>query len=61
LSTVAEGVETQEQERFLRALGCAAAQGYRYSRPLPPQELPAAVRGVRLSPPLPGPRQAVRA
>ncbi len=39
MSTVAEGVETREQEDFLRAQGCDAAQGYRYSRPGPAHEL----------------------
>jgi EAL domain-containing protein (putative c-di-GMP-specific phosphodiesterase class I) len=61
LSTVAEGVETPEQERFLRAQGCDAGQGYRYSRPVPPQDLPAAVRGVRLTGPLPKQRRALSA
>ena len=32
---VCEGVETREQERLLRDLGCAEGQGYLYSRPLP--------------------------
>jgi len=61
LSTVAGGVETPEQERFLRAPGCDAGQGYRYSRPVPPQDLPAAVRGVRLTGPLPKQRRALSA
>jgi len=33
LTTIAEGVETQEQERALIALGCRGLQGYRYCRP----------------------------
>lgn len=33
-STVAEGVETEAQRDMLRALGCAAYQGYLCSRPL---------------------------
>lgn len=33
--TVAEGVETAEQEERLLALGCDVGQGYRYSPPLP--------------------------
>jgi len=30
---VAEGVETEEQENFLRGIGCQHVQGYRYGRP----------------------------
>lgn len=35
LRTVAEGVETAEQEAQLRALGCELVQGYRFGRPAP--------------------------
>jgi EAL domain-containing protein (putative c-di-GMP-specific phosphodiesterase class I) len=34
LTVVAEGVESQAQLEFLRALGCEEIQGYLYSRPL---------------------------
>ncbi|AVR89931.1 putative bifunctional diguanylate cyclase/phosphodiesterase [Thauera aromatica] len=34
-TTLAEGVETEEQLAILRALGCHAGQGYLFSRPLP--------------------------
>ena len=34
LSTIAEGVENDEQARFLRANGCDMVQGYRYCRPI---------------------------
>ena len=39
LQCVAEGVETARQEQELRRLGCHAAQGFRYARPLPLDEL----------------------
>jgi EAL domain-containing protein (putative c-di-GMP-specific phosphodiesterase class I) len=35
LTVVAEGVETPEQEEYLRAFGCDRAQGYLYARPQP--------------------------
>lgn len=34
LSTIAEGVEREEQVRFLRGEGCKVVQGFLYSRPL---------------------------
>jgi EAL domain-containing protein (putative c-di-GMP-specific phosphodiesterase class I) len=37
LNVIAEGVETLEQSRFLLARGCPAAQGFYYSRALPPE------------------------
>ncbi len=34
LMVVVEGVETEEQETFLRGVGCRHVQGYRYGRPM---------------------------
>lgn len=35
LPVIAEGVETEEQARFLAGIGCQQAQGYYYARPMP--------------------------
>jgi diguanylate cyclase (GGDEF)-like protein/PAS domain S-box-containing protein len=39
ISVVAEGVETEEQARKLKSLGCHEAQGYLFGRPMPPEEI----------------------
>lgn len=39
LDVVAEGIETEEQKQILCKLGCAAGQGYLFSRPLPSNKL----------------------
>lgn len=39
LSVVAEGVETRDHEQWLQQQGCEYLQGYRYSKPLPFEEL----------------------
>ncbi len=36
---VAEGVETEEQYRILKNMGCNVIQGYYFSKPLPPEAL----------------------
>lgn len=38
LHTIAEGIETEAEALFLRQEGCQQAQGFLYSRPVPPEE-----------------------
>ena len=40
LTVVAEGVETSEQDAFLRRHDCDELQGYLFSRPVPADEIP---------------------
>jgi EAL domain-containing protein (putative c-di-GMP-specific phosphodiesterase class I) len=40
METIAEGVEDPDQLGFLRRLGCHRAQGYYFSKPLPPEQIP---------------------
>lgn len=43
LTTVAEGVETLEQAEILRSLGCDLLQGFRFSPPVPADEIEALI------------------
>jgi diguanylate cyclase (GGDEF)-like protein len=51
LTTFAEGVETERHWSDIRALGCDAAQGYYFARPLTPEALEAwlRARGAHMS------------
>ena len=42
---VAEGIETAEQEAFLKTYGCDIGQGYYFAKPMPAEEFIAFVRG----------------
>lgn len=50
LSTVAEGIETQEQSRLMRSLGCGKGQGYLYSVPLTSEAMLQWAQNARTSP-----------
>ena len=47
LTTIAEGVETAEQLQSLRELGCQQSQGYYHAKPLPWNEVTAALSPSR--------------
>ena len=47
LTTVAEGIETQEQAEMMLWLGCELGQGYFYGRPMPSEELHASISAHR--------------
>jgi len=44
LTVVAEGVETPEQEQFLRAHACDEMQGYYFSKPVAPEDFASLLR-----------------
>jgi diguanylate cyclase (GGDEF)-like protein/PAS domain S-box-containing protein len=41
MEAIAEGVESENQATLLKEMGCDMAQGYHFSMPLPPEEIPA--------------------
>jgi EAL domain-containing protein (putative c-di-GMP-specific phosphodiesterase class I) len=47
VATVAEGVETVEDWKLLRDLGCDMAQGYLLAKPMPAEELVGWIRQDR--------------
>jgi diguanylate cyclase (GGDEF)-like protein/PAS domain S-box-containing protein len=48
METVAEGVETDEQSFILSDIGCGCLQGFLYARPMPADQIPAAVKEIRV-------------
>ena len=44
LKIIAEGIETIEHLKLLKEFGCDEAQGYFFSRPVPPDELVALLK-----------------
>jgi diguanylate cyclase (GGDEF)-like protein len=57
LQTIAEGIETSDQQNFVTALGCDIGQGYLFSRPVDAEEVVAVLAGVGTSPAtVPAPR-----
>jgi EAL domain-containing protein (putative c-di-GMP-specific phosphodiesterase class I) len=54
MTTVAEGVETEQQLATLREQGCSMVQGFLLSRPVPARDVPRLIRmrgGMELSDP----------
>ncbi|MFC0562617.1 putative bifunctional diguanylate cyclase/phosphodiesterase [Plantactinospora siamensis] len=49
LRVVAEGVETADQRAALAQLGCTAAQGYHFFKPMPADKIVAVLRSLRNS------------
>jgi diguanylate cyclase (GGDEF)-like protein len=52
ITTTGEGVETQIELDYLRREGCTEAQGYLFSKPVPPEEIPGIQLMRRSSPSL---------
>ncbi len=45
ITTLAEGIETEGELRFLRSRGCVLGQGFLFSKPVPPEEIIALALG----------------
>jgi diguanylate cyclase (GGDEF)-like protein len=61
LTIVAEGVETSEQEEFLREHACDEIQGFLFSKPVPAENIPALLRLPLVTAPTLQPESDIRA
>jgi EAL domain-containing protein (putative c-di-GMP-specific phosphodiesterase class I) len=60
MTIVAEGVETTEQQTFLREHGCDEMQGFLFSKPVVPESVPQLLeRCLAVSPPLQPSRELI--
>jgi len=57
LTPIAEGVETPEQEKELKRMGCDLAQGYLFAKPAPPREVGELIADSAISSLLDSPRK----
>ena len=49
MDVVAEGIETQEQQRILSGLGCDALQGFWFSDPVPADDIEVMLNNLPLT------------
>ena len=56
METIAEGIETLEQQNYLMRIGCNKVQGYLHSKPLPAKDYLAFVSAYHAEPIQPGTR-----
>ncbi|MBM3754216.1 MAG: EAL domain-containing protein [Acidobacteria bacterium] len=50
MATIAEGIETTDQAEYLKRIGCEAAQGYLFAKPVPAAEAARMVASRRVAP-----------
>lgn len=53
VQTLAEGVETEEQYKFLRSIGCEKLQGYFFGKPIPMEEIDRHLKEMRIAKEMP--------
>lgn len=49
LATVAEGIETEQQEATLLSMGCPGGQGYRFGHPMSEMDVVSFLQGRQLA------------